>query len=127
MSTHTHGRVFTLLIAFLFSCAAGLKAQSSLHPLAGNETRFTENKGQVHDQNYESRSDVLFCGQSRELFFYLRGNGISYQLNRVDETQEVDDPKTGSKRKNITALSIYRVDVNWVNANENTNVVRSER
>ena len=33
---------------------------------------FTENKGQVHDQNYKSRLDVLYSGTDGDLVFHLR-------------------------------------------------------
>lgn len=66
---------------------------------------FTENKGQISDQNYMPRPDVLFGGNSNGLLFHLRKNGISYQLLRSDN--------------HSSTTEIYRVDINWINTNSN--------
>ena len=84
---------------------------------------FTENKGQVHDQNHKARPDVLFSGADRNLVFHLKNNGISYQLNRVDSWKEIKDERTSEKRKEIDKSTIYRLDLNWLNANTNVNVI----
>ncbi len=84
-----------------------------------NTLSFTENKGQVIDQNYQARPDILFGGQTNGLTFHLRNNGISYQLNRVDSWKEEKDLKTKEKRKVINQQTIYRIDINWLNANTN--------
>ena len=84
---------------------------------------FTENKGQVVDQNYHARPDVLFGGQNKGLTFHLRNNGISYQLYRVDKWKDVPSltlskgDKTAQTDKVIDQQTIYRIDVNWLNAN----------
>ena len=51
---------------------------------------FTENKGQVCDQNYKPRPDVLFSGTDGQITFHLKNDGISYQLKRVDTWKEME-------------------------------------
>ena len=80
---------------------------------------FTENKGQVSDQFYKSRPDVLFAGSANGMAFHLRNNGISYQLNRVDSWKEEEDFKTKEKRKVADKTNIYRLDINWLGINPN--------
>ena len=110
---------------------------------------FTENKGQVYDQNHKPRPDVLYGAMTGNMAFHLRNNGVSYQLFRVDKwRQEADEhmstnsvfseksvaqsvtkgaalslPKGAAlslpKGKEIDQQSIYRIDLNWVNANRN--------
>ena len=45
---------------------------------------FEENKGQIKDQNWKSRQDVLYSGSSEGMNFFIRNSGISYQLSRVE-------------------------------------------
>ncbi|MBL7930623.1 MAG: SBBP repeat-containing protein [Bacteroidia bacterium] len=81
-----------------------------------NPLRFTENKGQVADQFHKLRSDVLFSGQMDALNFHIRKDGVSYQLQRVDNWISEEDA-FGNKRIRSEKISLYRVDVNWVNTN----------
>jgi hypothetical protein len=82
---------------------------------------FEENKGQVKDQHWQPRPDVMYYGQSEGMNFFIRGNGISYQLSRVDSWKEEEHP---IHRHNVEKessrvpdqITTYRVDINWVNA-----------
>jgi len=87
---------------------------------------FTENKGQIHDQNYKFRPDVLFSGTDGNLTFHLKNNGISYQLFRVDTWKKESDLSTKKagfenaepETKLVSdQTTIYRLDINWLNAN----------
>src|SRR5687767_5471711 len=82
--------------------------------LAGKDQpfRFRENKGQVSDQFYKKRTDVLYSGNAGGLFFHLRNNGISYQFTRVDEWAAMDDRflrNSHSTHKVPVKSTIYRV------------------
>ena len=97
-------------------------------PKTNNGISFTENKGQIHDQNYKSRPDVLFGGSDGNLVFHLKNNGISYQLNRVDTWKKESDliknnadAKIQKDDEKLVAdqTTIYRLDINWLNANTN--------
>ncbi|MBI3520282.1 MAG: T9SS type A sorting domain-containing protein, partial [Bacteroidetes bacterium] len=87
---------------------------------------FTENKGQVHDQNYKARPDVLFSGTDGQLIFHLKNNGISYQLNKTDSWKEVTDNHLKGKRREVDQSTIYRLDINWLNANTHANVSKGK-
>ena len=94
---------------------------------------FTENKGQIHDQNYKPRPDVLFGGESNGLVFRLRNNGISYQLNRIDSWKKREDPVVmkGHPKNFDTSLvpdqsTIYRLDINWLNANTQATIQKGK-
>lgn len=88
-----------------------------------NRIDFVENKGQFHDQNYLSRPDVLFGSTVGNLNLLIKDNGISYQLSRVDSYKEVTGIKTGKDYKEIEALSMYRIDLTWLNANKNFSIL----
>lgn len=85
---------------------------------------FTENKGQVSDQYFRPRPDVLFGGTDGNLVFHLKNNGISYQLNKIDTWKDVEDIRTKEKRKEIDKSTIYRLDINWLNANTHARIVK---
>ncbi len=61
----------------------------------------------------------MFAGTVNDIAFYLRNNGISYQLNRVDSWKEEEDFKLKQKRKVADKTSIYRLDINWLGINKN--------
>jgi hypothetical protein len=51
--------------------------------LAGNPIAFKENKGQMSDQNYKPRPDILFSANDGRISYHFKKNGLSYQLNKV--------------------------------------------
>lgn len=89
-----------------------------------SEIRFKENIGQISDQYSKRRPDVLFSGNTGELDFYLKKNGISYQLYRVDKFKKLDSSYLRASihhhlsDKVPDQITIYRVDMNWLNSNK---------
>jgi hypothetical protein len=114
-----------ILSLILFTKVLHAKDVSKLPP-QNRTLRFTENKGQFADQNYNPRPDVLFGCSDGQLTFHITKKGISYQLYRVDSYKDVEDPKTKEKRKTIDQQSIYRTDIKWLNANPNPVVKTDE-
>ncbi|WP_317899133.1 DUF7948 domain-containing protein [Aurantibacillus circumpalustris] len=116
-----------LVASCLLSNANYLSANEpfSNRPVIFGQIGFKENLGQISDQNYQPRKDVLFAGTEGNLVFHLKKYGISYQLNRVDSWKERDDLTTEQKnallnlpkRREVDERTIYRVDVNWLNTN----------
>ncbi|MBK9282754.1 MAG: SBBP repeat-containing protein [Sphingobacteriaceae bacterium] len=88
---------------------------------------FTENKGQIHDLNFNNRPDILFSAEAGPIGFHLRNTGISYQLYRVDDWEEVKDLKTQETKLEIKQQTIYRVDLNWLEANSNMVISTDDR
>ena len=77
---------------------------------------FTENKGQVRNQHHQPRHDILYSGQAGNMAFFVRNNGISYQLSRVDSWMEAEQPKLPVKRKVPGQMTVYRLDVTLLGA-----------
>lgn len=133
--------VFTSIFAFNIkqpiisqtTCSENTEKKSKEFTHKPKIVAFTENKGQVHDQDYKTRPDVLYSGTDGSLVFHLKKSGISYQLNRVDSWKEISNldikAKQGLKnsnplfdlanKKEIDKSTIYRLDINWLNANTN--------
>lgn len=91
---------------------------------------FMENKGQVCDQFYRSRPDVLFSGTDGKMVYHIRNNGVSYQLNRVDSWKSAGSSVFEGVKKGPTKvpdkITIYRIDINWLNATKKNSVQTGE-
>lgn len=112
---------FTKTLSFLaLTTALNLNAtEPSLKPTG---ISFTENKGQVCDQNYKPRPDVLFSGSNNGLVYHLTQKGISYQLSKVESWKEITEEKTKTKLEAPDVTSIYRIDVKWLGINNNVEI-----
>ncbi|MBK6520816.1 MAG: SBBP repeat-containing protein, partial [Sphingobacteriaceae bacterium] len=105
------------VLTFLFVFAVSLAIASISKPAP---LYFTENKGQIGDQNHKPRPDVLFGASDGQLTFHLKNNGIAYQQYRVDEWMEIPDFIDDKKTRKVSKLqTIYRTDVEWLNCNTN--------
>lgn len=125
-------KFFTIALAvgLVLNCLANNKTKSKFseakQPSTDEPLCFTENKGQVTDQNHQPRPDVLFGGQNQGLTFHLKTNGISYQLSRIDAYKKDDFLKGANKKfkqKLADKKTLYRVDINWLNTNKNYEVI----
>ena len=108
-----------LLITMVCFAGNDKNLPKDFSPKQSKTIAFTENKGQVYDQNYKARPDVLYGAMAGNLAVHIKKTGVSYQLYRVDEWKEVEDEIRHEKRKEIEKQSIYRIDLNWLNANTN--------
>jgi hypothetical protein len=115
---------YLLLSKGLF--AAKSEFQKGQNNALKNELRFifVENKGQLHDQNSKPRADILYSGCVKNFAFHLKKDGISYQLNKVTSYKEVTDQRTNELRKEAAELLFYRVDINWKNINNNSQILK---
>jgi len=122
----------TVLGLMAFSLATGTFASNSKKSIddvkgkVKDELVFTENKGQVSDQNHNPRPDVLFSGTNDGLVYHLRNNGVSYQLNHVDSWKSLAEMEGRSNNapanfqvKVPFQTTVYRLDMNWKGINKN--------
>jgi len=118
-----------ILLPFLISAESKIKPSNEILTQNKIQAAFEENLGQVCDQNRQARPDVMFSGQSGELVYHIRKDGISYNLSKVT---------FGDNRNNITANLLkldlgkelskenYRVDLNWKGSNQNFEVIKGK-
>ena len=85
----------------------------------GRGIYFTENKGQIHDQNSTPRHDVLYGVMTGNMSVHIKSKGVSYQLYRADTYKQTENPLTKQRRQEIAQQSIYRIDLNWLHYNSN--------
>ena len=89
---------------------------------------FQENKGQISDQFNHLRPDVLFSGTDGNLVFHLKQHGISYQLTKINSWTKKLDYSIKNIHKNSSEIvipntvSIYRIDLNWINCNRQATI-----
>lgn len=83
-----------------------------------NSLAFTENKGQVYDQHFQPRADVLYGAKKGDLNFHFFKDGISYQFSKVVKSKESVVHHRFSKTKITKAESVttQRIDMRWLNA-----------
>jgi hypothetical protein len=120
--------------------ATGVAAQQS--PIKGNSPELTaqmakrntavfeENKGQMKDQHWQPRPDVLFNGSAQGMHYYIRDNGMSYQLSRVESWKEEEDDRfdmPGKEKRQVPdEMGTYRVDVEWTDFNPDFTVEKGK-
>ena len=114
---------FTLFLALASNIVANTPELDKFNKTKSTIS-FTENKGQVSDQNYNPRPDVLFSGVANGLTFHIRKDGVSYQTSRVDSWKQKDENlPEGMSKEGITdslpdQMTIYRTDINWLGFNK---------
>lgn len=106
--------IFALL---LFALSTRLPASDTYAPKSA--LSFQENKGQIHDQNHQSRNDIRFAGSDGRLNFFLKAGGVEYQQIKPVQFESQTDKITGLNTEVPSAMAYFRTDIAWVNSNPN--------
>ncbi|MEX1191715.1 MAG: hypothetical protein WEA99_07045 [Brumimicrobium sp.] len=105
--------LFPLTILLVIDFALGQKVSKTLE----SNFMFEENLGQVMDQFYNSRSDILFTAKSHASFTcFFKENGISYQIVKKSEEDT----------NRFSTSDYHRVDFRWIDANDSLKVIKNE-
>jgi hypothetical protein len=92
---------------------------------------FTENKGQLTDQNQNNRNDILFYGTMNDRHFFLRGNGISYEIRKPIAWDSLTKSNFSVHKisgiKSVSKWSSHRVDINWMGINSNIQIEKQDQ
>jgi len=123
-----------LLCPFLLFAKAPVKAAEQLQ--TKQDLCFIENKGQVKDQASNTRNDIQFkiaTGNNLNIFI---GNGqIHYQWNKQISSGPSNrlgmgssqKPSVGSPLEKQGEISMYRMDVELLGADENAHVIAEQQ
>lgn len=122
-----------ILLGFIYTFAVNAYTLPTggrvLESTSPETIHFKENKGQVSDQFYKARPDVLFTGSNDQLIFHLKKNGISYQFSRVDSWKNKENAYELMHRPVLRVpekMTLYRLDAEWLGANKDPEVIRDE-
>lgn len=122
---------FLLVMLAGFSATASF-AQSFAGPLRDIKNKpkpaisFTENKGQVNDQDLKPRADVLYGAMAGNMAVHIKKSGVSYQLYRSDSYKEVTDIRTKEMKREPDQRTIYRIDLGWMDHNTSFTTTEDE-
>lgn len=113
----------TLILLFVFTSVSMLAGNNKREVYYNDGLSFTENKGQVIDQNGNPRNDILFTGDASGINFYIRNTGVSYVLQKTEGLDAISahDIKPEDPRN----VSTHRVDMDFAGANANAVVVKN--
>ena len=95
---------------------------------------FIENKGQIVDQKGRKNNLVKFLLNTNGLNVQLRENGFSYDVyepkkklrNKVENTILLN-PKKSVEPKNKTEYNFQRIDIDFINSNQNIKLIAQEK
>ncbi len=84
---------------------------------------FTENKGQIHDQNNSVNASVRYMFSGSGLNVQLKANSFSYDSYTSQQIQNFSKVLPGNKAQLNTKLLFHRIDIEFINANLNPEIV----
>src|SRR5688572_17421518 len=108
---------FILFFLFFIGYVCSQSSVSDLTSTSKLPVSFIENSGQIRDQNHKPRADIVYSGQTGNLSYYIKKNGISYQFSKVRSWREIDGPGATKKCKIPDTTVVYRLDATWIKAN----------
>jgi len=121
--------LFLLFFLVVVIKAATPSASFAAKPQAG----FTENKGQIVDQNRQQNKDVLFLVNGNGLNVQIRKGGFSYDTYTIERKakEQTQDKQVPINVKNVQDSFEYiyhyhRVDIDFENANKLPEVKRGK-
>ncbi|HNW88468.1 MAG TPA: SBBP repeat-containing protein [Bacteroidales bacterium] len=89
---------------------------------------FIENKGQIHDQNYQANPDVkyLLC-LGNGMNVQLKANSFSYDTYKTEIKEKKSDVRNDNMTPEIeTTWYFHRVDIELIGANVNPQIIAEE-
>ncbi len=123
-----------LLILVFFFVVFGIDAATPGASFAAKpQAGFTENKGQIVDQNRQQNKDVLFLLNSNGLNVQIRKGGFSYDTYTIERKakEQTQDKYLPKNVKNVQdsfdfIYHYHRVDIDFENANKLPEVKRGK-
>jgi hypothetical protein len=101
---------FVKIILFIFFVHLSIELKSA------DKSPFVHNSGQIIDQYFNSRNDILYSSEFKGLNFFLKKDGFSYQVSKGNGSKEIEFGD--QKIKTFENFIIHRLDINWLGCNK---------
>lgn len=111
------------LLIFLISSTSAQNKIDNGFLKCDRSIRFTENKGQLHDANYQPVNDVLFYGSTGALSYHLKSAGFSLYQYEVKEEHNEDIGLQAA----FPETEIFRTDIQFAASESNPEVTPVNR
>jgi hypothetical protein len=102
-----------LIISYIFSFLTGFGIDDKKSVSIKKD--YIENKGQIRDQEGNTRPDVKFLWEDRNSKLILKENGFSYEVFTI-KPETLDEKSDNIEREKFDYIS-HRIDVDLVNGN----------
>ncbi len=104
----------TILLGIILLCSFTPNFSQQIAQYSTNSASiyFTENKGQIHDGNFNPRPDVIAIGNTPQAQVILTAKGMSHQLS-----QTIMKNNEETQQEEVEKVNYSRVDMNWLGAN----------
>lgn len=120
-------RYSILFIICCYSLPFSLQARNAVTQLNQNTSLlFIENKGQVVDQNRNSRKDILFKLDGGAVNIFIGKGALHYQWTKSVGSSQLPESITKTSNSPST-VDIYRLDVTLIGANPDAEVIAEEK
>ena len=120
--------ILLLLVLVLLQAVAYGRNDKAPDLVKQQSLAFRENKGQVRDQKGAIREDVDFIMQTGDMTLFIGKGQLHYQFvkrERPDTPQQIS-PVLPRNYRVQGAVSLYRLDVNLVNASKASECIREQ-
>lgn len=116
-----------IISATLITCLAAIQvfAQANVN-LHSGAILFTENKGQVTDNEGRKRPDILFTAHSNGVQVFVGGSSISYQFTKAIGNTVSSRGSISDRGHSSSAKTTYRTDMHFEGANPHP-LVKTEK
>src|SRR4051812_6753013 len=94
---------FVKIILFIFFVHLSIELKSA------DKSPFVHNSGQIIDQYFNSRNDILYSSEFKGLNFFLKKDGFSYQVSKGNGSKEIEFGD--QKIKTFENFIIHRLDI----------------
>jgi gliding motility-associated-like protein len=81
---------------------------------------FIENKGQYDNRNWDRQSPILYAYSQNPFYVFFSKSGVTY---RIDKTVKDSEWKRGDDPHKKRSIQSELIDVKWIGANENVEVI----
>jgi hypothetical protein len=114
-----------IFYSLLLLSSSVIASNNSYENLKKSKYGFIENKGQIHDQNYQANPAVKYLlPLGNGLNVQLKSNGFSYDTYKINYSGKTT--KIGAEEFEDFTTHYHRIDISFVGANTNPQIIAED-